>query len=148
MTRAMLVTVLWRLEGEPSAQTQATFSDVKEGSWYAEAVSWAAECGIVNGMSEELFAPDGYVTREQIATIMLRYSHCKEYDTEARTDISSYADAEQVSPYACDAMSWANAAGLINGSNENGKLLLLPQGNATRAQVATILMRFVQSFVR
>lgn len=148
MTRAMLVTVLWRLEGEPSAQTQATFSDVKEGSWYAEAVSWAAECGIVNGMSEELFAPDGYVTREQIATIMLRYSHCKEYDTEARTDISSYADAKQVSPYACDAMSWANAAGLINGSNENGKLLLLPQGNATRAQVATILMRFVQSFVR
>lgn len=145
MTRAMLVTVLWRLEGEPTAQTQTTFADVKNGAWYADAVSWAAENGIVNGVSKESFNPDGNVTREQIATIMLRYSRHKGYDTEARTDISSFADAKQVSDYATDAMSWANAAGLISGSDENGKLLLLPQGNATRAQVAMILMRFVKT---
>ncbi len=148
MTRAMLVTVLWRLEGEPTAQTQTAFTDVKEGSWYAGAVAWAAENGIVNGTSKELFNPNGNVTREQIAAIMLRYSRYKEYDTEARTDISSYSDANKVSDYAKDALSWANAAGLITGSNENGKLLLMPQGNATRAQVATILMRFMQAFAK
>ncbi len=146
MTRAMIVTVLWRLDGEPSAQTQAAFTDVKNDAWYADAVSWAAENGIVNGVSKESFNPDGNVTREQIAAIMLRYSKYKEYDTEARVDISSYSDANKVSDYAKDAMSWANAVGLISGSNENGKLLLLPQGNATRAQVATILMRFVKLF--
>ncbi len=148
MTRAMLVTVLWRLEGEPTAQTQTAFTDVKKGGWYAGAVAWAAENGIVNGTSKELFNPNGNVTREQIAAIMLRYSRYKGYDTEARTDISSYSDANKVSDYAKDAMSWANAAELITGSNENGKLLLLPQGNATRAQVATILMRFMQAFAK
>ena len=147
MTRAMLVTVLWRLEGKPVPEVQETFSDVESGTWYADAVSWAAENGIVNGVGAGKFDPNGNVTREQIAAIMLRYAESKGYDTAQRADISVYPDASSVSAYAVEAISWANAAGIISGSNENGRVLLLPQGNATRAQVATILMRYTVNMI-
>ena len=145
MTRAMLVTVLWRLEGQPQPTKAEEFTDVENGTWYSNAVAWAAENGIVNGVGNGLFNPNGNVTREQIATIMLRYAGIKGYDTTQRADISVYPDAGKVSAYATDAIRWANAAGIISGSSENGKVLILPQGNATRAQVATILMRYVKN---
>ena len=140
MTRAMLVTVLWRYEGEPEA-TANTFSDVKAGSWYFDAVSWAAANNIVGGVGNNKFDPDGNITREQMATILYRYCNGKGIDTSKQASISGFPDAGSVSSYAQTAMQWAVAEKLVNGSD--GKLL--PQGNATRAQVATILMRFIEN---
>ena len=140
MTRAMLVTVLWRYEGEPEAPAN-TFSDVKAGSWYFDAVSWAAANNIVGGVGNNKFDPDGNITREQMATILYRYCNGKGIDTSKQASISGFPDAGKVSSYAQTAMQWAVAERLVNGSD--GKLL--PQGNATRAQVATILMRFIEN---
>ena len=140
MTRAMLVTVLWRYEGEPEAPAN-TFSDVKAGTWYFDAVSWAAANNIVGGVGNNKFDPDGNITREQMATILYRYCNGKGIDTSKQTSISGFPDAGSVSSYAQNAMQWAVAEKLVNGSD--GKLL--PQGNATRAQVATILMRFIEN---
>ena len=140
MTRAMLVTVLWRYEGEPEAPAN-TFSDVKAGSWYFDAVSWAAANNIVGGVGNNKFDPDGNITREQMATILYRYCNGKGIDTSKQASISGFPDAGSVSSYAQTAMQWAVAEKLVNGSD--GKLL--PQGNATRAQVATILMRFIEN---
>ena len=142
MTRAMLVTVLWRYAGQ-HMEGSNTFSDVPNGQWYTDAVAWAAYNNIVGGVGNNRFNPNGNVTREQMATILYRYAASIGIDTSARADISGYPDARNVSSYATDAMRWAVAMGLINGSE--GKLL--PQGNATRAQVATILMRFIQNVV-
>lgn len=140
MTRAMLVTVLWRYAGEP-AEGENAFTDVPDGQWYTDAVAWAAENNIVGGVGDNKFDPNGNITREQMATILYRYAGGKDIDTSARADLSSFPDAGNVSGYALDAMKWAVAEGLVNGSD--GKLL--PQGNATRAQVATILMRFIEN---
>ena len=140
MTRAMLVTVLWRYEGEPDAPA-STFSDVKAGTWYADAVSWAASNGVVNGVGSNKFDPDGNITREQMAAILYRYSNGKGIDTGKQGSLSGFPDAGKVSSYAKTALQWAVAEGIIGGSD--GKLL--PQGNATRAQVATILMRFIEN---
>ena len=140
MTRAMLVTVLWRYEGEPEAPAN-TFSDVKAGTWYSDAVSWASANGVVNGVGNNKFDPDGNITREQMATILYRYCNGKGIDTSKQASISGFPDAGSVSSYAQTAMQWAVAEKLVNGSD--GKLL--PQGNATRAQVATILMRFIEN---
>ena len=144
MTRAMLVTVLWRLDGEQSPSNKAEFTDVMDGNWYTDAVAWASENGIVNGVGKGRFNPDGNVTREQIATILRRYADYKGLDTSKTADLSSFPDHSQISAYAREAMSWANAEGLINGNQSAGKLILQPTGNATRAQVATILMRYVE----
>ena len=143
MTRAMLVTVLWRYEGEPEAPAN-TFSDVKAGSWYFDAVSWAAANNIVGGVGNNKFDPDGNITREQMATILYRYCNGKGIDTSKQASLSGFPDAGKVSSYAQTAMQWAVAEKLVNGSD--GKLL--PQGNATRAQVATILMRFIENIVK
>lgn len=143
MTRAMLVTVLWRYAGEPTGG-ENSFTDVPAGQWYTDAVIWAATNGIVNGVGENKFDPDGKITREQMATILCRYANSQEIDTSARADLATFPDADKVSDYALDALRWAVAAGLINGSD--GKLL--PQGNATRAQVATILMRFIENVAK
>ena len=148
MTRAMLVTVLWRLEGEPAPAAPGTFSDVESGTWYTDAVAWASSEGIVNGIGKGRFDPDGNVTREQIATILLRYAAKKGCAGDKRAELSKYPDADKVSAYAEEAVSWANAEGIIGGSNENGTLYLLPQGNATRAQVAAMLMRYVQNIAQ
>ena len=145
MTRAMLVTVLWRYEGQPKGY-QNTFTDVnaKDGSWYIDAVAWAAANGIVNGVGNNRFDPDGKITREQMAAILFRYAQKKGIDTSKRGELSNFPDANKISAYAKEAVSWAVGEGIINGSD--GKLL--PQGNATRAQVATILMRYIENIVK
>ena len=148
MTRAMLVTVLWRLDGKPAPKSMNSFKDVPGGQWYTEAVAWASENGVVDGVGNNLFDPDGNVTREQIAAIMYRYAGKKGYDTTKRADLSKYPDAGQVSSYAKEALSWANAEGLINGTNNGKGDVLDPKGSATRAQVATILMRYAENIVQ
>lgn len=141
MSRAMLVQVLYNLEGKPEA-ADCTFTDVAADAWYADAVAWAADAGIVTGVSDTTFAPDQMMTREQIATILYRYAAYKDYDVTASNDLSSYTDAGQIGSYAVEAMQWANGAGLITGSTAT---TLNPLGSATRAEVATILMRFLES---
>ena len=143
MTRAMLVTVLWRYEGQPEAG-ENTFSDVPSGKWYTNAVAWAAENGIVGGVGNNRFDPDGEITREQMATILFRYAEKKGIETGKRGSLNIFSDEKQLSAYAKDAVQWAVAEQIINGSD--GKLL--PQGSATRAQVATILMRFIENIVK
>ena len=142
MTRAMLVTVLWRLDGKTAASKPGAFVDVPANEWYTEAVAWAAESGIVNGMDATHFAPNDEVTREQIAAILFRYAERKGVDTTKRADLTAFPDAEKVSDYAKTALAWASAAALIKGTNENGKVYLAPTANATRAQVATIFARY------
>lgn len=145
MTRAMLVTVLWRMDGEKDPQTPVRFADVEIGSWYEKAVAWASENGIVNGVGKDRFNPNGNVTREQMATILYRYAESNGMDVTLRADLSAYPDTEQISDYAKDAMSWAVAAGLINGNKIDETIYLQPKGNATRAQVATILIRYINN---
>lgn len=142
--RAMIVTILYRLEGSPAASA-SSFTDVVAGSYYADAVNWAAANGIVNGVTETSFAPTSAVTREQMAAILYRYAQFKGYDVTASNDLSSYVDASQISAYATTAMQWANAEGLITGSTST---TLNPVGNATRAEVATILMRFCENIAQ
>lgn len=144
ITRAMVVTVLYRLDGSPEISAGSPFTDLKD-AWYKDAVAWAFENQIVNGMSPTVFAPDGKITREQLATILYRYTEYKELERTASADISAFPDVDKVSSWALDAIKWANAEGLINGTNKNGADYLDPTGNATRAQVATILMRYCEN---
>ena len=144
MTRAMLVTVLYRLEGEPSVRGRSGFSDVTFNSYYEDAVTWAADNGIVNGTSTTTFSPNANVTREQMAAILYRYAQHKKYNTAASSGLNSFSDYASVSGYAVTAMQWAVAEKLVNGSA--GKLM--PTGNATRAQVAAILHRFVENVAK
>lgn len=146
MNRAMLVTVLWRYAGSPKEGTN-TFTDVKSGAWYADAVSWASSKGIVNGVAAGKFDPNGNVTREQLAAILYRFCNSTGIATDKRGDLSSFPDHAEVSSWAKDAFAWAVGKGLISGNVINGKTMLDPQGNATRAQVATILMRFINQVV-
>ncbi|MBE6927426.1 MAG: hypothetical protein E7467_02870 [Ruminococcaceae bacterium] len=139
MTRAMLVTVLWRYEGEPEGG-ENPFTDVAEDTWYTEAVTWAAENGVVGGIGGGKFDPDGKITREQLATILHRYAKSKGLYALAPGSAWQYYDAEEISRYAFLPMCWAANECLITGVDE----YLLPQGHATRAQVATILMRFIE----
>ncbi len=142
MTRAMLVTVLWRMEGQPEAAA-SSFTDA-QGGWYSKAVDWASANGIVNGVSSTSFAPDADVTREQMAAILFRYAGFKGVSVSARADISGFADYGSVSEYALDALSWANAEGIINGSDAN---TLMPRNGASRAQVAAILHRYIENCI-
>lgn len=147
MTRAMLVSVLWRLAGEPAPKAPNTFVDVPDGAWYTDAVTWAAENGVVSGIGGSRFDPSGFVTREQTAEILYNYAHSKDYDVSARADLTAFPDAASVSGWAEEALSWANAAGLINGTVRDGQTILDPQGSASRAQVAMILMNYVEHVV-
>lgn len=140
-TRAMLVTVLHRLAGTPDAEQAHGFTDLANGAWYAGAVAWAAENGIVDGVGDALFAPNAHITREQLAAILYRYAiHCG-LDVTAAADLNAYADGAQVSPWAQDAMRWAIASGLISGRSASA---LAPQSGATRAEIAQILMNFAR----
>ena len=145
-TRAQLVTVLWRLEGSPETTSAVSFGDVADGAWYAKAVRWAAGSGVVKGYDSEHFGPDDAVTREQMVTILYRYAQYKKSEVSVRedTNILRDADAQSVSAYAIPAMQWAGGAGIVNGSN--GKLN--PQNNATRAEVATMLMRYCEKVAK
>ncbi len=143
MTRAMLVTVLWRYAGMPAAKQDASFTDVAASQWYADAVAWAAENGIVSGVGKGRFDPDGTVTREQIAAILYRYTAQQGLDMSANADLSIFDDAAQVSTWAESSLKWAVGEGLISGSAEHGKLYAQPLEGATRAQVAAILVRAI-----
>ena len=147
MTRAMLVSVLWRLAGAPAPKAPNTFVDVPDGAWYTDAVTWAAENGVVSGIGGSRFDPSGFVTREQTAESLYNYAHSKGYDVSARADLTAFPDAGSVSGWAEEALSWANAAGLINGTVRDGQTILDPQGSASRAQVAMILMNYVEHVV-
>ena len=141
MTRAMLVTVLYRLEGEPTVTGRSSFTDVRSGAYYEKAVIWAAANGIVTGTDSTSFSPDAKVTREQLAAILYRYAQYRKLDTDASAKLNSFTDADSVSAYASEALGWAVSESLINGAS--GKLM--PKGDATRAQVAAILHRFVKN---
>ena len=144
-TRAMIVTILYRLEGSPAVTGTNAFVDVPAGQWYTDAVNWAAANQIVKGTSATTFAPNDSITREQMAAILYRYAQYKGYDVTKKADLSGYSDNGQVSAYAKDALAWANAAKLINGVTNT---TLAPQGNATRAQVSAILHRFCDGVVK
>ena len=143
LTRAMLVTILYRVEGSPRVSSDSKFSDVKDSDWYGVPVIWASENGIVNGVSETEFAPNANITREQIATIIYRYAKAKEFDvTLGGMAVREYADYETISSWAGEAMQWAVNAKLINGKTET---TVNPLDNATRAEAATIVMRFIEA---
>ena len=138
-TRGMLVTILYRLEGEPAVTGEAGFDDVGD-TWYTDAVIWAAANDIVNGIGDNQFGPENTLTREQLVTMLYRYAEAAGYDVSAAADLSGYPDAGKVQTYAQEAMSWAVADGIVEGMDGN----LNPAGNASRAQIATILMRFCE----
>lgn len=144
MTRGMIVSVLYRLEGSPSlsdGNLGYPYEDVHGDDWYAMPVYWAREHGIVSGYSDAHFGPNDPITREQMAAILHNYSAYKGRDVSASVDLSKYGDADQVSSWAEKALSWANAEGLINGMTET---TIAPQGLATRAQVAAIFQRYLE----
>lgn len=145
MSRAMLVTVLYRLDGQPEEKGVGGFSDVAAGQWYTDAVAWASAKGIVGGYGGGLFGPHDSITREQTAAILYRYAQYKGYDVSKTADLSGYADAGHVSAYAAPCMKWASAQGLISGV-ASGKLS--PCATATRAQIAMILMRFCKNVIK
>lgn len=140
-TRGMIVTMLYRLEGSPAASGTA-FADVAAGQYYADAVAWAASHDIVKGYDSQTFGPDDSITREQMAAILYRYAQYKGYDVTERADLSAFTDAAQIAPYAVEAMQWANAKDIIRGISDT---ILDPQGNAVRAQVAALFMRFCEN---
>ena len=138
-TRGMIVTMLYRLEGEPAVTAECPFDDVAGSAYYHDAVVWASENGIVNGVGETEFAPNANITREQLAAMMYNYAEYKEIDVSASAELDAFADAGDISGYAADALAWAVAEGLVNGVDDEN---MQPQGTATRAQVATIFQRF------
>jgi len=145
MTRAMLVTALYRLEGKPAVTGANSFTDVQSGQWYTDAVTWASANKIVSGYGGGLFGTNDNITREQMTAILYRYAQYKSYGVTKTADLRDYTDASNIGAWATDAMKWANAAGLITGTTATK---LSPTGNATRAQAATILMRFSENTVK
>lgn len=145
MTRAMLVTVLYRLAGAPEVEGDCPFGDVPQGIWYEQAVIWAAGEGITTGITAQRFAPDAPITRQQMVTILFRYAAYAGRNTDYRQSISYFPDSAQVADYALDAMKWALYLKIITGVEENGSVYLRPEGEASRAQVAAILVRFLNS---
>ena len=145
LSRAQLCQIIYNLEGQPATTSGSAFADIADGAWYADAVTWAAENGIVGGYGGGLFGPEDNLTREQLAAILYRYAQTKGYDVSVGedTNILGYTDALKISEYAIPAMKWACGAGVIMGVTESA---LLPQGSATRAQVATMLMRFCEYY--
>ena len=145
MTRAMLVTVLYGMVNPESVINTHSFADVPEGQWYSDAIFWAASNGIVTGVTSTEFAPDRDISREQMATIIYRFAKMLKFDAEDKADISNFADADDVSDWAVDAICWANKTELVNGTS---KTTLSPKAIATRAQVAKVLMRFCENVLK
>lgn len=142
-TRAMVVQILYRMSGEPAVSYGSGFTDVASNAWYADAIAWAARNNIVNGTSAATFDPNAPVTREQFATMLYRYARYRGFNTSLTANILSYYDVNQVSEYAFEALQWACAEGIVNGTSTG---YLTPQGNATRAQLAAMLMRFCTEY--
>lgn len=140
-TRGMIVTILWRMENEPAAKHGCPFADVRRGSYYEQAIAWASENGIVTGFDASTFAPDRAITREQLAAILFRFAAYRGMDAVTlRENLSSFQDQAAISAYAVSALNWAVGEGLMRGTGDK----LEPTGNATRAQVAAMLRRFMQ----
>ena len=141
LTRGMLVTVLYRMDGSPVVNGNTPFADVKTGAYYEKAVAWASAEGIVNGVNSTTFAPDSSITREQIASIMYRYAKYKGYDVSVgeNTNILSYDDFDKIASYAIPAIQYVVGSGIINGKTPT---TVNPKDNATRAELAAILKRF------
>lgn len=146
LSRAQLCQIIYNMEGQPATSGSSVFTDVADGAWYADAVTWAASQGIVGGYGNGLFGPEDNITREQLAAILYRYAQAKGYDVSVGedTNILSYTDALEISEYAIPAMQWACGAGVIEGVTDS---TLVPQGDATRAQAAVMLMRFCEEYV-
>jgi hypothetical protein len=144
MTRGMLVTVLYRLEGTPEVTSQNVFTDVPDNSWYKDAVIWASENNIVSGYGNGCFGPNDPVLREQIAAILYRYAKFKGYSAASAAELDGYSDAKDIDEWALSAMEWAYAEGLIAGTSAT---TLSPVDNASRGQVATILLRFIEKMM-
>ena len=140
--RAMLVTILYRMAGSPAVEGESKYEDVKEGSYFYNAVVWGTEQGIVNGVSESRFAPDQQITREQVATILYRYAEKLGLSLDSKADLTEFPDHESVSGFAVEGMKWAVGNKIINGAKQNGTVVLNPKALATRAQLAQILMGF------
>ena len=144
-TRGQIVTILWRMEGGPVVDYLMDFDDVSLDSYYTEAIRWAASEGVVGGYGNGKFGPNDPITREQFAVILYRYAQKQGYDTtQGGMAVREYADYDAISPYALKAMGWANAAGIIGGTSPT---TLAPQGTATRAQAAAMLMRFCEQIL-
>jgi hypothetical protein len=143
LTRAMVVTILWRLCDQPTAEKETTFTDLTQ-KWYRAAVAWAQESGVVNGMDDTHFAPDQNISRQDFVTILCRFLAAAGGKIET-ADLSGFADAADISGYARTAMAWAVQAGIINGIVSEGKTYADPRGTATRAQAAAIFMRFCET---
>lgn len=142
MTRAMFVTVLYRMAGSPEVTGEMPFIDLEEGGYYYDAVLWAYRNEVINGITPDIFGHDGTVTREQLVTILYRYTEKSGYDVSIKEDLSEYPDANRISDYAKDAMSWAVGNRIIYGAAVDGEVRLSADGMATRAQVAAILRRY------
>lgn len=142
-SRAMLYTLLWRLEGQPKPTESHQYSDLPVAQWYTDAMCWAVENGLCKGMENGLLAPENALTREQIATIFFRYSQYKGYDTYIRKELTIFSDFDQIQPYALPALQWACGNGLVNGY-ETGELR--PTGQASRVEMASMIYRFLEVF--
>lgn len=143
-SRGMVVTMLYRMEGEPPIRGKTAFTDISGKEYYAQAVAWATVQGLVNGYGDGTFRPNEEISREQLVTILYRYAERKGYDMTRRADLSGFFDVGQISPYAREAMSWAKAAGLVNGTDWGG---IDPRGAAGRGQIAAILVRLYKSIL-
>ena len=150
VTRAQLAAILWRLEGNPAPVSAAGFSDVADGAWYAGAVRWAADSGVVKGYADGRFRPNDAVTREQMAALLYRFAGYKGYDASIGedTNILRFTDGAAVGGYAVPAMRWACGSGLMTGAQRDGGMALAPGDTTTRAQTATLLMRFQSTFAK
>ena len=140
-TRAMIVTILWRLEGSPAAKEASGFHDVPASMYYADAVAWAAENDIVNGCGGGRFAPDDAITREQLAAILYRYSRYCGQSTAVTASLEGFSDADSVSGYAREALAWAYETGIVRGTSGSR---INPAGFATRAETAAMLHRYLK----
>ena len=142
-TRGMMATILWRMEGSPAPKGKNSFTDVEDGKWYADAITWTAENGIFAGYGKDKFGPDDPITREQLAAIFYRYADYKGYDLTVKGNPDTFKDADKITDYAKTAMQWAVGSGLVKGKSGN---LLDPQGTATRAEIAAMLHRFIEKY--
>ena len=142
-TRSQLAVILWRMAGSPEPAQAVPFTDIPAGAYYEKAVVWCAEQGLVSGYGGSLFGPDDPITREQAVVFLFNFANYKKFDTRARADLSVYADTDKISAWALDAVKWANAEGILTGSDQN---TLTPQGRTLRAQMAAMLSRFLARY--
>lgn len=144
-TRAMIVTILWRMEGSPATSDGMSFTDVPAGQWYTEAIRWAQSTGVVTGYDAKTFGPNDNVTREQLAAILYRYTAHKGGDVSKRSTLAQFTDVNQISSWALENIQWANAVGMVNGRTDT---TIVPKGNATRAEAASMIQRFCQNVLK